>query len=97
MSLQEPKKTENHEIIKNWVEERYGEPATVEGVVDKGKAGQMLRIHFPGHADEGSGETLEHISWETFYKVFDDNNLAFLYQEGTVDGENSIFYKIIDK
>lgn len=93
MSSQESKITDNHDTIKTWVEERYGEPATVEGVVDKGKAGEMLRIYFPGHSEE----RLKSISWELFYEIFDENNLALLYQEETIDGEQSKFCKIIPK
>ena len=62
-------------MIKKWAEEPYGEPALVEGVIDKEKAGEMLRIHFSDNADE----SLKDISWEPFYKIFDENNLVFLY------------------
>lgn len=93
MSTIETKTTDNHDIIKKWAEERYGEPALVEGVVDKGKEGEMLRIHFSDNADE----SLKDISWELFYKIFDDNNLAFLYQETTIDGDQSKFCEFINK
>ncbi|RXJ44344.1 hypothetical protein [Gelidibacter gilvus] len=93
MSSIESKITDDHDIIKKWTEERYGEPALVEGVVDKVKAGEMLRIHFSDNADE----TLKDISWELFYEIFDENNLAFLYQEKTIDGVESKFYKFITR
>lgn len=93
MSSVESKITDNHEIIRKWVEERDREPALVETVVDKEKAGKLLRIRF---FDE-TYESLNNISWELFYQIFDENNMAFLYQEKTIDGSQSKFYKFIDK
>lgn len=93
MSAQETKTTDDHETIKKWAEERYGEPALVEGIVDKGKAAEMLRIYFPGQA----GESLKNIPWELFYTIFDENNLAFIYQEETIGGDKSKFCKFIYK
>lgn len=93
MSSHESKTTDNHDTIKNWVEERHGEPGVVEGVVDKEKAGEMLRIYFPGPTEE----SVKNISWEVFFKIFDENNLAFLYQEEIIDGDQSTFCKIINK
>ena len=93
MNLKELKVTDNHLTIKNWVEERNGEPAFVEGVVDKAKAGEMLRIYFPGQ----SGESLKNISWELFYEIFDKNRLEFLYQDEIIDGEKSKICKILKK
>jgi hypothetical protein len=52
----------------------------------------VLRIDFPGYSGEDS---LEEISWEEFFQKFDENNLQFLYQEETADGEESRFNKFI--
>jgi len=93
MNSEEPKITENHDTIKNWVEERYGEPALVEGVIDKGKAGEMLRIDFPSHSEKG----LKSISWELFFEIFEENNLAFLYHENTLNGDENKYYELINK
>jgi hypothetical protein len=35
--------------------------------------------------------------WDEFFTGFDDNNLAFLYQEKTKDGSESRFSKLIDR
>src|SRR5687768_8805417 len=87
------KTTTNHEEIKQWVEERGGNPARVKGTDDEGEGG-VLRIDFPGYSGEGK---LEKITWEEFFQAFDENNLAFLYQEETKDGSESRFSKLIDR
>jgi hypothetical protein len=89
----ESKTTTNHDEIRNWVEERGGNPARVKGT-DKGDSVGLLRIDYPGFAGE---DTLEPISWEEFFVAFDDNQLAFLYQDETKDGEQSRFSKLIDR
>jgi hypothetical protein len=84
--------TTNHEEIKQWVEERDGRPARVKGT---GKdSGGLLRIDYPGFSGE---DTLETITWEEFFVAFDDNNLAFLYQDETKDGKESRFSKLISR
>ena len=79
--------TTDHEEIRSWVEEREGNPARVEGT-------NLLRIDYPGYSGEG---TLEKMEWDEFFKIFDENNLAFLYQEETKDGGESRFSKFVDR
>lgn len=83
----ESKVTTNHDEIRRWVEERGGHPAEVKGT-------ELLRIDYPGFSGEDS---LEEISWEEFFDAFEENNLAFLYQEKTKDGGKSRFSKLIDR
>ena len=68
-------------------------PALVEGTGSNGKGNGLLWINFPGYAEEN----LEDISWDQFFKIFDENNLGFLYQEETKDGGESRFFKIVNK
>jgi hypothetical protein len=89
----EAKMTTNHDEIQKWVEERGGHPARVKGTEGKGSAG-LLRIDYPGYSGEGS---LEEISWDEFFKAFEENNLAFLYQDETKGGSESRFSKLIDR
>lgn len=84
--------TTNHDEIERWVEERNGQPAIVKGTESGGSA--LLRIDYPGYSGE---ETLEPISWEEFFRIFDENKLAFLYQEQTADGGLSRFSKLVDR
>ena len=81
-----------HEEIRRWVEARGGQPAQVKGTQRRGSA--LLRIDYPGFSGE---DTLEPIEWDEFFEIFDENNLAFLYQEKTADGGQSRFSKFINR
>ena len=83
----EAKVTTDQEEIRNWVEERGGHPAKVKGT-------EVLRIDYPGFSGE---ERLEEIEWDEFFREFNRNKLAFLYQEKTKDGKQSRFSKLIDR
>jgi len=83
----ESKVTTDHDEIRRWVEDRGGHPAEVKGT-------ELLRIDYPGFSGEDS---LEEISWEEFFDAFEENNLAFLYQEKTKDGGKSRFSKLVDR
>jgi hypothetical protein len=87
------KVTTDHEVIQQWVEARGGQPARVKGTGSKQGFG-LLRIDFPGYSGE---DTLETISWEEFFAAFEENKLAFLYQDKTKDGSESRFSKLIDR
>ena len=89
----ESKTTTDHEEIRKWVEDRGGHPARVKGTEKKNSPG-LLRIDYPGYS---GSESLEAISWDEFFVGFDENNLAFLYQEKTKDGGKSRFSKLIDR
>jgi hypothetical protein len=80
--------TTDHDEIRNWVEKRGGYPAMVAATERNERPGGMLRIDFDdpdGSRDVG----LHRISWEEFFKVFDNNDLAFL----RVDNDDSRFNK----
>ena len=36
-------------------------------------------------------------TWDEFFAAFDENKLAFLYQDETKDGKESRFSKLIDR
>jgi hypothetical protein len=84
--------TTDHDTIRRWAEERDGTPATVRGT-GNGDPG-VLRIDFPGGAGE---DQLEHISWDEWFRKFDEANLAFLYQERKSSGEGSTFFKLVKR
>lgn len=85
--------TTNHEEIRSWVEERGGRPARVKDT-DEGDSSGVLVIDYPGYSGEG---TLEPISWEEFFEGFEENNLAFLYQDETSGGKESRFSKLVSR
>jgi hypothetical protein len=89
----EAKVTTDHEEIRRWVEKRGGHPARVKGT-ERGESTGLLRIDYPGFSGEGR---LEEITWDEFFEGFEENNLAFLYQEKTKDGEQSRFSKLVDR
>ncbi len=80
--------TTNHKTIREWAEARDGRPSVIR---TKGQGG-VLRIDF-GEEEEDFDE----ISWEDFFKIFDENKLAFLYQDKTKDGETSRFNKFVER
>jgi hypothetical protein len=81
--------TTQHDLIRRWVDERGGFPATVKQTRTKKDAG-LLRIDFPGYSGE---DTLERITWDEWFKGFDENKLAFLYE----DDAKSRFNKLISR
>jgi len=85
------KTTIEHDEIRSWVSERGGYPARVKGTNEKGG---LLRIDYPGYSGE---ERLQTITWTEFFKAFDDNQLAFLYEDETKSGEESRFSKLIKR
>jgi len=84
--MAEAKKTTDHDVVRRWVEERGGSPAKVKGT-------GLLRIDFPGYS---GGDRLEHITWEEFFQKFEENGLAFLYQED-IEGKTSRFSKLVSR
>ena len=85
--MSEAKATTDHDEIRRWVEERGGTPARVQGT----EPGGILRIDF-GEPEE----SLEEISWDTFFDIFEDRRLAFLHQDEQ-DGSQSRFNKLVDR
>jgi hypothetical protein len=71
--------TTSHDRIRRWTEKHGGHPAVVAETAGEGGGG-LLRIDF----DDPDGEQddrLKRIEWDEFFRIFDRNDLAFLYQE----------------
>jgi len=85
--------TTDHKEIMDWVQEHNGNPACVKGTGGKKDIG-LLRIDFPGGTSEDS---LKHISWDDWFSKFEQNDLAFLYQEKKKSGEGSTFFKLVKR
>lgn len=82
-------RTTDHETIRTWVEERGGRPARVHGT-GRGDDPGLLRIDYPGFSGE---DTLEQISWDEWFRAFDEHKLAFLYG----DEKDSRFSKLVNR
>ncbi|HZP06946.1 MAG TPA: hypothetical protein VFB43_18750 [Terracidiphilus sp.] len=87
------KTTRDHDQIRKWAEARGAVPAEVKGT-ERGDEPGILRFEFP-HARNRNDDKLEEISWEEFFRKFDESGLELLYQEKTADGEQSNFNKLI--
>jgi hypothetical protein len=85
--------TTDHETIRRWAESRKGRPAVVKSThgQTRGRSG-LLRIDF-----EPPEQSLDEVSWDDFFETFDQNNLAFLYQERTASGRKSRFNKFVSR
>ena len=85
--------TTAHDEIRRWVEAHDGQLASGRRTEASGSAG-VLRIDFPGGAGE---DELEHISWDDWFAKFDQEKLAFLYQQQKADGGDSTFFKLVSR
>jgi hypothetical protein len=85
--MAEARTTTDHDEIRRWAESRGGRPARVRSTGSDGDPG-ILRIDF-----RDPDENLEEISWEEWLGAFDENGLAFLYQ----DEGDSRFNKLVDR
>lgn len=90
------KTTTNHDEIKKWAEERGGHPAVVKDTRHEGEEVGVLRFDFEGNGEK-QGDSLQAISWDEFFKTFDEKNLALLYQDTTADGDESRFSKFVNR
>ncbi len=86
------KTTTNHDQIRKWVEKRGGHPAVVSATENNSQPGGLLRIDYdePGGNDD---TRLNRISWDDFFKIFDKNGIAFLYDPAS----DSRFSKFVQK
>ncbi|MEU5527720.1 hypothetical protein ABZ744_12340 [Micromonospora chersina] len=82
--------TTDHEVIRRWAEARKGVPTTVDGTEHDGHAG-VLRFDFPSNGRE---QRLREISWEEWFRAFDERRLNFIYQEERSDGKQSNFFRL---
>jgi hypothetical protein len=93
MMSTQSKQTTDHDEIRQWVEQHRGKPATVRDTGNGDEPG-VLRIDFPGGAGE---DVLEHIDWDVWFRKFDQEGLAFLYQSEKADGSDSTFFKLVNR
>jgi hypothetical protein len=89
------KVTIDHDEIRRWAEERGGKPAHVKGTGENGDPG-ILRIEFPS-SPYAKDENLEPISSDEWLRKFDQQELAFVYEERTADGQISYFNKLVSR
>lgn len=81
--------TTDHNTIRKWAEKNRGKPAAVKRTHQEGDVG-IIRIMFPDRP-QSEHEALEEISWEEFFRQFENSKLALLYEE------DSLFSKIVGR
>jgi hypothetical protein len=83
----------DHEEIKKWAEARGAKPACAKGTeADDGTC--LLRLDFPGYS---GAESLQHIPWEQWFRVFDKRGLALIVEDRSADGKPSNFNKLVSR
>lgn len=80
--------TTDHETIRKWAESNGGKPAAVRRTHGDGVG--IIRIMFPDRP-QSEHDALEEISWDEFFKQFEDSRLALLYEE------DSLFNKVVGR
>lgn len=80
--------TRDHAVIRQWAEARGAEPATA----GRGHGGRprTLRFDFPGYG----GKSLTPVSWDDWFRTFDERDLVFLFQEHLSNGRTSNFFRL---
>jgi hypothetical protein len=85
------KVTTDHDTIRKWAEKEHGKPAAVKSTHKAGDVGiGIVRIMFPERR-ESEHEHLTEISWDEFFRQFEQSKLALLYEE------DSLFSKIVGR
>lgn len=94
MSEHESTATTSHDEIRDWAERHDAVPATARGTEDESGAG-VLTFDVQGH---GAGEAeLEHLDWGTWFEKFESSGLALVYQDRKKSGEESTFFRLVDR
>ncbi len=97
--MAQTKVTTNHGEIIRWVQKHKGKPQIA---VDP-QAGSdlpIIRIDFPGAGVDnflGSDEITRNLSWEEFFRFFDEERLAFIYEDRDKLADPSLAYRFIKR
>ena len=81
--------TRSHDVIKAWAEERGATPSTVEGTM-RGTRPGSLRFAFNNEEPKGR---LKEVSWDDWFRTFDERQLIFLHQQHLRNGNQSNFFR----
>lgn len=84
--------TTDHDEIRRWAAQRGAAPARAASAAEDVPDHAPLCLAVPGMSGQGS---LEPISWDQFFRAFDAEELALVYQERTATGERSFFCRVV--
>lgn len=82
--------TRDHDVIRQWADERGAVPATISGTEHDGRPG-VLRFDFPNFRQGGR---LRQVDWDEWFETFDQRRLVFLFQEQMKSGRQSNFFRL---
>lgn len=83
----------DHDEIRRWAEERRARPAALRAIDNSDDVG-ILRFDFP----EYSGKLpLNEISWDDWFRKFDESDLVLVVQDYMADGRRSNFNKLVNR
>ena len=80
--------------IQQWAETRNGKPARVKSTGTDDEGGGVLRINIPGAPEES---ILEDLTWDEWFRIFEDCQLAFVYEDQSAAGQDSSSYKMMKR
>src|SRR5262249_22796669 len=84
--------TTDRDTIRRWVERRRGRPAAIRARSREDYEAAPPRIDFPEYRSTG---VVRRISWDEFFRKFEEKRLAFVYREETSNGEMSRFFRFV--
>ena len=85
--------TTDHDVIRQWAEDRHATPATLEGAEHDGHL-DVLRFDFGFGMVEAEEEELREVSWDEWFRAFDEQGLSFVYQDTRPDGSPSNVFRL---
>ena len=81
--------TTDHDAIREWADKHGAKPAAVESTHSDDDVG-LIRIMFPD-APNSHHENLVEITWDEFFKEFDERRLALVFDD------KSLFNKLVGR
>lgn len=87
----------DHETIKKWIIKHKGKPEIIDDPDANGDE-IGIRVDFPGPDDDRffDANEIREIPWEEFFKIFEDQQLAFEY-EAEVGYDPSLSYRFLKR
>ncbi|NTV31490.1 hypothetical protein HGA91_05955 [candidate division WWE3 bacterium] len=91
--------TTDHAKVREWAQQNNAKPQLIDSPHSYGdKIG--IRLDFPGRLDDADlsmKKTVKDITWEEFFKLFDELGLAMEYADTTHAVEAINFYRFVKR
>jgi len=77
--------TSDHDVIRQWADDRHATPATVESAEHDGSVELRIDFDFGNHLED-----LKQVTWDEWFAAFDERGYEFVFQEAArADGSVS--------